>query len=218
MHPSTSRTSATLTSAWIDPHRAFSGVAPIDHLFNRLDGLYPHRWRSAFANQQAIANWRQAWSEGLADEGITMAEVKRGIAECRRMFDWPPSFAEFVKACRPALNYEQAFLEAVAQMQRRQTGDDQWPSPSIYWAAVSLGGDLNRYAYSDIKGRWAKAMDDAIEAVKTGEKPDSVPPRLDALPAPGTTMSQEVAERNMDAIKAMLGVVAMAKMLTAEAA
>lgn len=204
MHP-TAKQSTSPLSAWIDPNPKLDGVALIDHLFNKLDGLYPHRWRSAFANQHAIANWRQAWAEGFAEEGVTMAEIKRGIAECRRMYDWPPSFAEFVKVCRPALDYERAFIEAVEQMRKRETGGDNWSLPAIYWAAVKLGSDLSAYPYPSIKGRWMAALDEAIEGIRTGKLPAAVPQRREALPAPGQcSVPPEVAKQRLANIRDML--------------
>ena len=204
MHPTTKPSTSPL-SAWIDPHPKLDGVALIDHLFNKLDGLYPHRWRSAFANQHAIANWRQAWAEGFAEEGMTMAEIKRGIAECRRLFDWPPSFPEFVKACRPALDYERAFIEAIEQMRKRETGGDEWSTPAVYWAAVKVGGDLRACPYPSIKGRWMAALDDAIEGIRTGKLPADVPQRREALPAPGQcSVPPEVAKQRLANIRDIL--------------
>jgi len=203
MHPATSSTFST--NPWLDPHPALDGLAVMDHLFNRLDGLYPHRWRSAFPSPDSIANWRQAWAEGFAEEGMTMAEIKRGIAECRRLFDWPPSFPEFVKACRPALDYERAFIEAVEQMRKRETGGDTWSIPAVYWAAVKLGSDLSAHPYPAIKGRWMAALDDAIEGIRTGKLPDDVPQRREALPAPGQcSVSPEVAKQRLANIRDML--------------
>lgn len=179
-------------NVWLDPHPALDGVALIDHLFNRLDGLYPHRWRSAFANEHAIANWRQAWAEGLTEEGVTMAEVKRGLAECRRLFDWPPSFAEFVKACRPPIDAKAEWAEAVEQMRIRLQGkgEDRWSRPQVYWAASAIGQfDLNQNTWEQIKARWTHAIENA--------KDDPIPEYRAALPAPGkaTTTREDAAIR-----------------------
>jgi hypothetical protein len=96
-------------SVWLDPHPKLDGLALIDHLFNRLDGMYPHKWRSAFASDQAVANWRTAWAEALADEGVTLEEVRAGLRACRRQ-GWPPSFAEFFRACRPPIDCQSALI------------------------------------------------------------------------------------------------------------
>jgi hypothetical protein len=197
--------STSRLSAWLEPHPKLDGVALIDHLFNRLDGLYPNRWRAAFANQQAIDNWRVAWAEGLAEEGITFAEIKRGLVECRRRFDWPPSFAEFLKACRPAPDYEAAFLEAVEQMRLREAGQDRWSSPAVYWAAAKLGADLSAHPYEAIKNRWRAALDEAIEGVRTGKLPGEVPKRMGSLPAPGQcAVPPEVARQRLAEIRQKL--------------
>ncbi len=179
---------------WIRPHPALDGVALIDHLFNRLDGLYPLRWRSAFANDTAIANWRTAWAESLTDERVTMAEIKRGLAVCRKRIAWPPSFAEFLTACRPALDAEQAFYEAVRQMQKRESGADSWSNPALFWAASRLGGDLMRYAYETVKNRWKSELDKALSELRAGSLPTTIPDRRVALPPPTEPASQSIAE------------------------
>lgn len=193
MHLTTASSTAP-PSVWLEPHSRLDGMALIDHLFNRLDGLYPHRWRSAFANEQAIANWRAAWADGFEVEGITLAEVKTGLDACRRQFAWPPSFAEFVTACRPVLDAEAAYYEAVTQMQRREAGEDTWSAPAIFWAARKIGLDLLARPYATLKGRWAVALVEAMDSVRNGKLPAEIPARLVPLPAPGkTTVPREVA-------------------------
>ena len=175
-------------NAWLEPHPKLDGLALIDHLFNRLDGLYPHKWRSAFASDQAIANWRTAWAEGLSDEGVTAEELRAGLRACHRR-DWPPSFAEFFKDCRPPIDYQSALIEAVDQMARRESLRDRWSHPAIYWAAVKIGAyDLGRKTLKELLPEWRKAFGDQLEL---GEWPD-VPARLPALPAPGQTHNRAV--------------------------
>jgi hypothetical protein len=58
-------------NAWLSPQPALDNMTLIDLLFNRLDGLYPNRWRASFRNEHAIANWREAWADGFVSEGLT---------------------------------------------------------------------------------------------------------------------------------------------------
>lgn len=207
----TSMSSTAPQSVWLEKHPRL-GVSLMDHLWNRMDGTYPNRWRAAFANEQAIENWREAWADAFSDERITPDEVRSAIAVCRKTYDWPPSLPEFLKACRPPMDYEYAFYAAVDQMRLREMGRDTWPSPAIFWAAVSLGGDLLARPYQGLQTRWKKALDDATEAVRSGAKPATVPPRLVALPSPGKTVpSREKIEANIARLRAMVGAVAMAK-------
>lgn len=175
-------------------------MALIDHLFNRLDGLYPNKWRSSFANDHAIANWRTAWAEAFADEGISLDEVRAGLKACRRR-DWPPSFAEFFKDCRPFVDYQAALIEAVEQMARRESGRDQWSHPAIYWAAVKIGSyDLSRKSLKDLDREWRKAYGDQLAIGRW----DDIPKRLPALPAPGQTHSSGVGKEALQAMLARL--------------
>lgn len=200
MNLQTTTSSTSPPSVWLDPHPKLDGLALIDHLFNRLDGMYPHKWRSAFASDQAVANWRTAWSEALSDEGVTIEEVRAGLKACRRQ-DWPPSFAEFFKACRPPIDYQSALIEAVEQMARRESGRDRWSHPAIYWAAVKIGAyDMSRKTLKELDAEWRKAFGDQMAV---GQWPE-IPERFPALPAPGQTHSRDVGNETIQAMLARL--------------
>jgi hypothetical protein len=111
--------------------------------------------------------------------------------------------------CRPPIDYERAFAEAVEQMRRRETGDDVWSAPAIYWAAVTLWSELQSHPYASIKGRWHAALDEAVEGVRSGRLPSDIPRRVDALPAPGRcSVPPEVARgRIAEIMKKLKGVV-----------
>jgi hypothetical protein len=201
---------STSTSQWLQVRNWGDSRKPLsmmDRLFNRMDGAYPHKWRSAFANQQAIQNWRDAWAAKFDCAGLSPKEVSDGIDRCTDMYDWPPSLPEFLKACRPSIDCERAFIEAVEQMRIRSSGLDSWSSPVVYWAAASLGSDLSNNHYGAISKRWAAALDKASARIKSGELPNVVPARLEALPEPGQqSVSEEQAIENIAKLKQILGV------------
>lgn len=166
--------------------------------------LYPQRWRAQFKSAQDHENWCQCWGEELDDRGVTFDEVKRGLNHCIELYDWPPSFPEFLKACRPSLDYEQAFYEAVEQMHRRKEGKDRWSNPAIYWAAVKLGGDIMGAVYVNVKSRWKATLDEAIKNVETGISPREVPKRPVLLEHKPSTIKSPVALAELEKIKAIL--------------
>lgn len=171
----------------------------IDQLFNRLDGMYPQRWRSAFADTNAIRNWRESWAEAFVEEGITPHQVADGIRACRLQFDWPPSLTEFLKACKPHIDPETTFAEACEQMRARDTGTDKWSSPAVYWAAVEFGSwELRHASWDRAKSRWTRIL---TEKLAQADLPE-VPPRREALPAPGQTRANPEKVREMlDALR-----------------
>jgi hypothetical protein len=178
-------TSSTFNqSPWLEIHPKL-GISLMDHLFNRFDGAYPNRWRAAFASEQAIANWREAWAEAFAEEGLTTQMISDGLKACRKSYDWPPSLTEFLKACKPAINVDAAIYEAIDQMRARQHGKDVWSNPAIYWAAAKVGEfDMVSQTFSSIKPRFEAAL----KTVLAGEILP-VPVRVPALSAPGATES-----------------------------
>lgn len=170
---------------WLMPHQKLEGVSLMDHLFNRLNGTYPNKWRANFRDEQAIEDWRQAWAEAFEDEGITPNDVALGIKNCRRMFDWPPSLPEFLKACRPHLEASTAFFEATRGLQARSRGEHgAWSHPAIFFAALAVGQyEMRNESYPQLRVRWEKAFG---EQLALGQWPE-IPPVLEALPAPART-------------------------------
>ena len=171
--------------SWLTKDQRFKGRSPIEHLFNKLDMLYPMRWRSQFKSAKDHENWCQCWGEELEDRSVTFDEAKAGIDRCIELYTWPPSFPEFLKACRPSLDYEAAFCEAVEQMQKRNDEEDErWSNPAIYWASVKLGVDIMNTVYLNVKVRWKSALDEAIHKVQAGILPTEIPVRKVSLPPP----------------------------------
>ena len=92
----------TSLAGWLQIHPAY-GIAPIDYLFNKMNGRYMNRWRVEFPDEQAVQNWRETWAEGLAREGITPRQFHRGLDQCLVEHPgWPPALGEFVKLCKLA--------------------------------------------------------------------------------------------------------------------
>ena len=190
--------SESLTSIennWLIPKEKLKGLTYTDHLFNKLDILYPGKWRNQFPTDGYLKDCKQAWGEELHERGVTMLEVKAGLDNCIKKYkDWPPNFPQFLECCRPEIDYEAAFLEAVEQMRLRGSGKDKWSHCAVYCAAVKLGNDINNFPYQSIKTRWKAAIDDSMAKIESGELPSSVPPRLEALPAPGKAHTTPKAE------------------------
>lgn len=172
----------------------------MDHLFNRLDGAYPNRWRASFPTDQAIANWRESWAETFDEAGLTPEEVKAGLKRCRTKHEWPPSVAEFVKACRPPVNYDAALYEATQQLRIRAEGKDKWSNPAFFWAAVKVGEyDMLNTGHGQLIKRFMMALDEVLE----GEI-QPVPARAIALPAPGkSTALPETVRREVEKVRAL---------------
>lgn len=169
-------------SRWLSAHAKLEGISLMDHLFNRLNGTYPNKFRANFKDKQSIQDWKDAWAEAFDEEGIVPQDVALGIKNCRRMFDWPPSLPEFLRACRPHLEADVAFFEAVRGMQARSKGETgTWSHPAIFHAAIAVGQyDMLNQAYQQLENRWNKAL---ASQLALGTWADIPAPAL-ALPSP----------------------------------
>lgn len=167
----------------------------MDHLFNRLDGAYPGRFKAAFPSPQSIDNWRSAWVEAFVDDGITPAEVKAGIAACRTIYDWPPSLCEFVKACRPDRT-EELFRRAQRLVFLSVNERDYGGDSVLYWSIQRFGEHELKTASSSGQ-RWRLIVSDTTDENRRGLLP-CIPERREALPAPGhASISREEAEKRV---------------------
>ncbi|WP_248322009.1 replication protein P [Caballeronia sp. Sq4a] len=195
-------------SKWHEPHPKL-GISLMDHLFNRLDGMYPNRWRAAFQSEQAIANWRDSWAEAFDEDGVTTQMISDGIRACRKHYDWPPSVSEFIKACKPPLDIDAAVYEAIDQMRARQHGKDVWSNPAIFWAAVKVGEyDVISQTVSQLKPRFEAALKKVLEAGDI----QPVPARVPALAAPGAAEStREYGRQRLDELNASAAMKNMSK-------
>lgn len=163
----------------------------VDRLFARLGAFYGARFADMWRDADPV-ELKRIWAEELA--GFTPEEIARGIDGCRTR-DWPPTLPEFLRLCRPALDYEAAFCEAAEQMYRRQQGEDRWSDAAIYWAATWMGRDVMALSYDAARARWRALLDRALQAIRGGDLPNEVPPRMTALPAPGAIVASADAAR-----------------------
>ncbi|MBV2180910.1 MAG: hypothetical protein KUL86_06695 [Castellaniella sp.] len=188
---------STRENVWLVPHAKLEGISLMDHLFGRMNGMYPNKWRANFRDEQAIDDWKAAWAEAFDEDGITPHDVADGIKNCRRMYDWPPSLPEFLRACRPSLDPEIAFHEAVKGLTARRKGEmGEWSHPAIFYAAVEVGQyDMLNSAYGTMRARWEKALDKQMAKGQWNEIPA---PAL-ALPEPRKTeLSDAEATKAME--------------------
>ncbi|MBY0475438.1 MAG: hypothetical protein K2Q13_10330 [Nitrosomonas sp.] len=180
----------------------------VEEIFKRFHGRFGNRFLAEYSTgkigkntlDEGIENAKKVWGEELA--GFTPEEIKRGLSA---QYDYLPDCDKFKVACRPTIDLERAFYEAVDQMHRRKEAKDKWSSAIIYWAAATLGNDLKNFPYASIKVRWKAAIDKARQKIIEGSLPNEVPPKLVAIPAPGkTTISREEAAIRMEEVYAVL--------------
>lgn len=172
----------------------------VERLFARLSALYGARladlWRGA-----DLEEVKDVWAVELAD--LSGEEIARGLAACRER-KFPPTLPEFRELCRPPIDFEAAYREAVEQMRLREQGLDRWSSPAIYWAAARIGSwDLRNSSYAAIAKRWQAELAKALEEQRAGNLPD-IPPARPTLPAPGQTTPPAQAKAWMTVCRAIL--------------
>ena len=189
-------------SRWFDIHPKL-GISMIQHLYNRLDGAYPHWFSANFPSAQSLKNWAESWVEAFEQEGITPQAAATGLKTCRARYVKTPSCAEFILACRPEIDPVATYHEAVAGLEARGKGEaGTWSHPAVFWAASLLARELMGQSYSQIKEKWAVALRAQLARTEWAEIP---PPRV-RLSAPdmaALTREEAAAQlRNLQAAAA----------------
>lgn len=147
---------------------------------------FTDQWRGL-----TLGEMKAVWSIALAE--FSSEEVQRGLNACMTRV-WPPTLPEFLLLCRPPMDYEAAWLEAVQQMRAREEGKDEWSSPAVYWAAVEFGlWEMRHSGFDRAKARWTRILD----AQLARDTLPAVPPRMEALPEPGKTIADPEKVRAM---------------------
>lgn len=194
MELSTSPLAEGLTE-WTAPRGGkMAGKSALDHLFNRLDGMYPGKWRTYFPSEQSIQNWKDECVRVFTEEGIRLDQIAVGLRECRRLYrEWPPSVPQLADACNPPVDPVAAYHEALAGLEARGKGEQgAWSHPAIFWAASGMRVELASQPGQFMKERWASAL----KAQLARGQWEPVPPPRVLLPAPGKSpTSQEDAQR-----------------------
>lgn len=136
------------------------------------------------------------WAEELA--GFIGAELSRGLVACRER-TFPPTLPEFMVLCRPPLDADAAFHEAVRGLTARKAGErGDWSHPAIFHAALEVGQfDILNSTYTSIKTRWTRALADQLAKGQWEPVPEVAP----ALPAPAP-MSRAEAQQAMNKLGA----------------
>jgi len=151
-------------------------IAWVERIFTVLSARYGKQFADMWAGQNTAAI-KAVWSDDMA--GFTGDEIRRGLEACKTR-RYPPSLPDFIELCRPPLNHEQAFYEAVQGMARFRMGENVvWSHPAVYWAAAAMGNDIMTAPYSSLKARWSASLARAI-----GQGRKTTPAPAPALPAP----------------------------------
>lgn len=176
---------AALPSAWID------------RIFGRLHSMYGAKLADQWAGAD-MESVRQDWAEMLAD--FTADEIKRGLSACMRrplaQAPFPPTMPEFAAMCRPPIEFESAYIQAVEQMHNRERFDehgkscDKWTHPAIYWAAVKFGPyEMRNTPYRHAAVRWAAILNDTMA--------DTSLPAIPQVLAPSRALPHKLTEQEM---------------------
>lgn len=164
-------------------------------LFERMEDRYGDQWASrygAFPRSRVMKTWAEDLSDLTPEEFILGCQASKSLK-------FPPTLPDFRALCRPPIDFESAFIEAVQQMAARETGKDRWSKPAIFWAAVTIGSfDLRNGSWATLEKRWRKVFQAELDK---GEW-QPVPVRAIALPAPVPTVKdREAAARVLSSIQ-----------------
>jgi hypothetical protein len=112
------------------------------------------------------------WSDALA--GFHPTEIQRGLTSCQtRVF--APTLGEFLRLCRPGLDPELAWFEAVDGMHQRENGKEgEWTHPAVYRAGREFAYELRTRSFQEMRKRWEWLLCKEFRKGWGGEIPPSL--------------------------------------------
>lgn len=151
----------------------------IEKIFQKFEDRFGTKWVDKYSASPR-GRLKASWAEDLA--GFTGEELKRGLSATYKF--GAPDFDEFKAACRPPIDHETAFHEAIKQLRLRLDGKDSWSHPAIFYAAQSIGSsDMLNSNWREIGKRWTAALNEFIADMPL----PAIPAYAVALPPPGKT-------------------------------
>lgn len=163
-------------------------------LFLRLSEQFGDRIADMYASSSAQAVHAQ-WSAVLA--GFAPEEIARGLNACRSRA-YPPDVSQFARLCRPGMEPEWAWCEAVEGLRERAAGRmGEWTHPAVWRAACEMSHELAGQPFGNCRKRWewllnrefARGWGEPIpaphlrltSAVKVGPPPSATRERIAAI-------------------------------------
>jgi len=173
----------------------------IERLFQRLHADYGTLWLDRFVGLD-IHQAKLDWAAELGQ--LSVDEIVHGLSRLPPKF--PPGLSEFKALCRPPVEAERAWHEAVAGAAARERGEfGRWSSPVVYWAYVEFGAfDLKHRSFKDSKARWEQVLE-FVGRVHAEGGLEAIPEPAPQLPAPEQTYTEpHVAHENVERVKRAL--------------
>lgn len=157
MHPTTTKSSMPLP---VLPTDALPKIY-VARLFERLAGQLGGKIGDLYAGLSPdVVHFE--WASGLA--GFSKAELKRGIAACQHR-KFAPNLGEFTHLCRPVLEPEIAWEEAVIGLREREMGlAGTWSHPAVWRAAAAMGYEVRTSNFRACRTRWSYRLGLEFEA------------------------------------------------------
>ena len=161
----------------------------IEKLFERMVGLYGNKFLDMWGKTDLL-QVKAIWAQELGK--LTREEIAKGANSLINQ-EWCPTLPQFIKLCRPAIDFTAAYYEALNGVLAREKGDKgEWSHSAIFWASTKIGAfDFKNQNYMTIKSRWEKALQD--ELAKGTWK--DIPEAMIALPAPIMQATRDIADK-----------------------
>jgi len=189
---------------WLANKDSLGGITIIDHLFKRLDALYPSKFTSQFRNEQHLEDTKAMWAEYLQEDGVELGDIKIGLDRCRKKLAWPPSYTEFLQHCKNKASYFDTFNEAVTQLNKRGFSEDEWSETAIYWAAIEIGEfDMMRSKFTEMKTRWESVLDKHRDNKETQPIPKA-PKRIQHIKNEDKSINRDVGNAALKNLREMM--------------
>lgn len=173
--------------------------SPVEAILHKMKMLFGSQFDELWRGVD-YAEMVTFWEQKL--RGFSREELIRGYNALDTQ-KRPPNVPVFLKLCRPDVNFESAYFEAVKGISDRRVGKvGEWSHPAIFWAAASMTHDLLNMSHGQVKPRFDAKLEKELQKGQWEPIPEAMQP----LPPPvvDRQKSRQKAEKALSHIKSFI--------------
>jgi len=176
-------------------------VSLMEIIFRRFDAFFPGRFSKMFSSQGQKANWIEVWAEALDSEGVTDDEIRVGLKAVQNNSQFVPSLGEFIKLCRPPIDYFSELAYCKEQWANRASGKpEHWKNSIFFWATSRLSFEISNYPELVNEKRFESECKLVGNMIKNGILQNEIPKFAPQLFYKESAFDKEKARKRMEEI------------------
>ncbi len=161
-------------------------ITQVNQVFGQMQLIFGRKYTSRFGSDNEVKATKRMWARAFMQEQISDQQITFAISRIiKSKIEWPPELPQFLTLCDDPTIYGLPDKDAARQQIIDRNGKHRFKQNFVWLHDVvevvyHRIGDYTKQAASSFDKHFNKAWETAVTEYKTG----TLPPVLQALPAP----------------------------------